>query len=177
MTYEDRSRDPLTRYGTAAILFGLRWYGLGPRKLAARTRRTRPPKRPRVRSVRRDWRQVWPIVSFDASPAMTDTGQKDSGTDQSPAGEAQTCSCGSDEGYVSRAGVECCALCDKPVSPAGEASCRASTSTRAKLRRSLIGCEAHKAAVREKFPAPREDDCKYGCCKAGDEGLWSEMVR
>lgn len=29
----------------------------------------------------------------------------------------------------------------------------------------------------EVFPAPREEDCGHGCCKAGDEGLFSEMVR
>lgn len=28
----------------------------------------------------------------------------------------------------------------------------------------------------EAFPM-REDDCRYGCCKAGDEGLFSEVVR
>ncbi len=28
----------------------------------------------------------------------------------------------------------------------------------------------------EKFPAPREHDCEYGCCKAGEEGLASEVV-
>jgi len=27
------------------------------------------------------------------------------------------------------------------------------------------------------FPAPREDDCRYGCCKAGDVGISSEVVR
>jgi hypothetical protein len=27
------------------------------------------------------------------------------------------------------------------------------------------------------FPAPRETDCGYGCCKAGDEGISSEVVR
>lgn len=26
------------------------------------------------------------------------------------------------------------------------------------------------------FPAPRTDDCRYGCCKAGDVGLSSEVV-
>lgn len=30
---------------------------------------------------------------------------------------------------------------------------------------------------RERFPAPREDDCASGCCKAGDVGLYSEAVR
>ena len=29
----------------------------------------------------------------------------------------------------------------------------------------------------ETFPAPRDADCSYGCCKAGDEGLFSEAVR
>jgi hypothetical protein len=29
----------------------------------------------------------------------------------------------------------------------------------------------------ETFPAPREDDCRYGCCRAGDEGICSELVR
>lgn len=29
---------------------------------------------------------------------------------------------------------------------------------------------------REPFPAPRETDCSHGCCKAGDEGLFSEAV-
>jgi hypothetical protein len=28
----------------------------------------------------------------------------------------------------------------------------------------------------ETFPAPREADCAYGCCEAGDEGLFSEAV-
>lgn len=28
----------------------------------------------------------------------------------------------------------------------------------------------------ERFPAPRENDCAYGCCKAGDVGLLSETV-
>ena len=27
------------------------------------------------------------------------------------------------------------------------------------------------------FPAPRETDCAYGCCKAGDEGISSEVIR
>jgi hypothetical protein len=29
---------------------------------------------------------------------------------------------------------------------------------------------------REPFPVPRETDCRYGCCKASDEGLFSEAV-
>jgi hypothetical protein len=29
----------------------------------------------------------------------------------------------------------------------------------------------------ESFPAPREADCEHDCCKAGDEGLFSELVR
>lgn len=29
----------------------------------------------------------------------------------------------------------------------------------------------------EPFPAPREDDCAYGCYKAGDVGIGSELVR
>jgi hypothetical protein len=28
----------------------------------------------------------------------------------------------------------------------------------------------------EAFPAPREQDCEYGCCRAGDVGLYSEVV-
>lgn len=31
--------------------------------------------------------------------------------------------------------------------------------------------------VPEKFPAPSDDDCAYGCCKAGDVGLYSEARR
>lgn len=27
------------------------------------------------------------------------------------------------------------------------------------------------------FPAPRDIDCSHGCCKAGDVGLSSEVVR
>lgn len=30
--------------------------------------------------------------------------------------------------------------------------------------------------AREIFPAPRETDCSYGCCHAGDRGLWSEAI-
>lgn len=26
------------------------------------------------------------------------------------------------------------------------------------------------------FPAPREDDCRHGCCKAGDVGVSSELL-
>lgn len=33
----------------------------------------------------------------------------------------------------------------------------------------------HYGLPRERFPAPREDDCAYGCCKAGDVGLWSDV--
>jgi antitoxin (DNA-binding transcriptional repressor) of toxin-antitoxin stability system len=29
----------------------------------------------------------------------------------------------------------------------------------------------------EMFPAPREDDCRCGCCNAGDVGLCSEWVQ
>jgi hypothetical protein len=32
------------------------------------------------------------------------------------------------------------------------------------------------AEPREAFPAPREEDCAHGCCKAGDVGLYSEVV-
>lgn len=28
----------------------------------------------------------------------------------------------------------------------------------------------------ERFPAPREDDCSRGCCNAGDEGIFSEVI-
>lgn len=42
-------------------------------------------------------------------------------------------------------------------------------------------CPRHgcKGTIRERenFPAPRENDCSYGCCKAGDVGLTSELVR
>jgi hypothetical protein len=31
--------------------------------------------------------------------------------------------------------------------------------------------------VSETFPEPREDDCSYGCCKAGDEGRASEVTK
>lgn len=34
-----------------------------------------------------------------------------------------------------------------------------------------------RARPQERFPAPRDTDCAYGCCKAGDVGLCSELVR
>lgn len=37
--------------------------------------------------------------------------------------------------------------------------------------------ECCKAIMRPREPFPmRDSDCRYGCCKAGDEGLWSEAV-
>lgn len=37
--------------------------------------------------------------------------------------------------------------------------------------------DAQRWREHEVFPAPREDACAYGCCRAGDVGLYSEVVR
>lgn len=37
--------------------------------------------------------------------------------------------------------------------------------------------DAQRWREAETFPEPRVDDCGYGCCKAGDVGLYSEVVR